>query len=152
MTNRAADELTAMTRQEIIGARLQRFTAPGSMGVVTDTTYRQCFWPALDRPTALFAEGSSGIQVQGPPTPRNVIFPAGTVFLDYGGAPTKGDCHFLAVKGRDGRYVAELTPKETDDLQRKVVTETTLRDAKEFVHQSGDGRVWDRQTAAEDTR
>lgn len=67
----------------IIGARLQRFATAGALGVVTDTRYVHCFWPHLDRPVALFAAGSSGIEVMGPPTPRNVVFPADTVFLEY---------------------------------------------------------------------
>ena len=65
----------------LIAARLQKFSAPQSMGVVTDTRYVRCFWPALDRPTRLFAPGSSGIEVIG--SSRNVVFPAGTVHLDY---------------------------------------------------------------------
>lgn len=65
----------------IIGTNLTTFTKPGSMGVVNDTRYVRCYWPSLDNPVALFAEGSSGIEVQGPPTPRNVVFPEGTVFL-----------------------------------------------------------------------
>ena len=66
-----------------IAARFQRFDRPGSMGVVNDVRYIRCFWPRLDQPTALFADGSSGIVVQGPPTPRNVVFPADTVFATY---------------------------------------------------------------------
>ncbi len=66
--------------REVVAARLQRFAAPGSMGVVTDTRFVRCFWPKLDRPTPIFAEGSSGIRVVGNPTPRNVVFPKDTVF------------------------------------------------------------------------
>lgn len=125
---------------EIVGARLQRFNTTGSLGVVTDTIYRQCFWPALDRPTALFAEGSSGIQVQGPPTPRNVIFPVDTVFLDRqpadGGAPqpTRGDCHFLVQREGKERYVAELDAEEVANLQQGKVTEQELQAVKIFRH------------------
>lgn len=68
--------------QIIVGARLQGFTAPGSAGVVRETRFVNCYWPPLDRPTRIFAEGSGGIEVMGR-TPRNVWFPDDTVFLDY---------------------------------------------------------------------
>lgn len=67
--------------REVIHQRLQTFNQPGSMGIVTDTRYTRCFWPSLAKPTALFADGSRGIEVLG--SARNVIFPPGTVFLDY---------------------------------------------------------------------
>ena len=66
----------------IIGARLQGFTAPGSAGVVRNMRFINCYWPKLDRPTRIFAEGSGGLEVMGS-TPRNVWFPDDTVFLDY---------------------------------------------------------------------
>lgn len=56
-------------------------TAPGVFGVVKDVRFVRCYWPSLDAPVALFADGSGGIEVQGPPTPRNVVFPPDTVFL-----------------------------------------------------------------------
>jgi hypothetical protein len=62
-------------------ARFVDRKTPGSMGVVKDTRFVNCLWPVLDEPTALFAEGSAGLEVQGPPTPRNVIWPAGTKAL-----------------------------------------------------------------------
>ena len=65
-----------------IGIRLQGFTAPGSAGVVTDTLFVNCYWPKLDRPTRIFAAGSSGIKVMGT-TPRNVWFPDDVEFLTY---------------------------------------------------------------------
>lgn len=68
--------------QTIIGARLQGFAAPGSMGVVKDMTFVNCYWPKLDRPTRIFAAGSSGIKVMGT-TPRNVWFPDDVEFLTY---------------------------------------------------------------------
>src|SRR3990167_6991626 len=70
----------ASLMQMLIAQRFQKFDRPSSMDVVTDTRYIRCFWPKLDAPTALFALGSSGIEVIGPPTPRNVLFPADTVF------------------------------------------------------------------------
>lgn len=64
----------------LIGKRLYDWDGPGKAGVVTDTHFIRCFWPHLTEPTRIFAEGSSGLIVQGPPTPRNVIFPDDTVF------------------------------------------------------------------------
>lgn len=68
--------------QTIIGARLQGYAAPGAMGVVKDMTFINCYWPKLDRPTRIFAAGSSGIKVMGT-TPRNVWFPDDIEFLTY---------------------------------------------------------------------
>ena len=65
-----------------IGIRLQGFSAPGSMGVVQDTLFVNCFWPKLDRPIRIFAEGSIGVHVMGT-TPRNVWFPDDVVFEPY---------------------------------------------------------------------
>lgn len=59
--------------------RLQAYIEPGSMGVVTDARFIHCYWPKLDRPTRIFAAGSSGIRVLGR-TPRNVWFPDDVVF------------------------------------------------------------------------
>jgi hypothetical protein len=64
----------------LIGQRLYDWDGPGSAGIVTDTHFIRCYWPRLTEPTKIFAEGSSGILVQGPPTPRNVVFPEDTVF------------------------------------------------------------------------
>lgn len=65
-----------------IGIRLQGFVAPDSAGVVTDTLFVNCYWPKLDRPTRIFAAGSSLIKVMGT-TPRNVWFPDDVDFLPY---------------------------------------------------------------------
>ena len=65
-----------------IGIRMQGFTQPGSAGVVTDTLFVNCYWPKLDRPTRIFADGSSGIKVMGT-TPRNVWFPDDVEFMTY---------------------------------------------------------------------
>lgn len=53
----------------------------GPLGVVTDTRFIRCYWPELNKPTRLFAEGSKGIEVLG--SARNVWFPDDTVWLDY---------------------------------------------------------------------
>lgn len=66
---------------------------PGSMGVCKDTFYDMCLWPRPDLPTKLFAEGSSGLYVNGPPTPRNILFPDDTIFVGN----TCGDC-FYSIK------------------------------------------------------
>lgn len=66
---------------QITAFRRIKVTAPESMGVVKDMLYAHCFWPEIDQPTKLFAEGSSGIQVMGSPTPRNVVFPPDTIFV-----------------------------------------------------------------------
>jgi hypothetical protein len=67
---------------DIAYRRLQAHDQPGSMGVVTNARYINCYWPALYEPAVLFAPGSSGISVLGR-TPRNVLFPAGTVFQNW---------------------------------------------------------------------
>lgn len=103
---------------------LHLFTTAGSLGVVKDKTYTNCVWPFLEQPTALFATGSSGIKVQGPPTPRNVIFPAGTVALGN----TRLDVLFL----RNGEMVSEVTAAEADNLVKGRVTRKALEDAKTF--------------------
>lgn len=66
---------------EVIGQSFREFNTPGSMGVVRNVRYIRCFWPVLDDPVALFASGSNHIEVQGPPTPRNVVFPPDTIAL-----------------------------------------------------------------------
>jgi hypothetical protein len=93
----------------IEGRNLFEFTERESMGEVHDVRFVRCYWPRLDRPVPLFSDKSSGIEVQGPPTPRNVIFPPDTVFLPLvvndaklGDAPrwretqipTRPDCYF----------------------------------------------------------
>lgn len=60
--------------------RMQKFATTGSAGVVKDTIFARCFWAPLEKPVAIFAPGSSGIQVLG--HVRNVVFPDDTVFLD----------------------------------------------------------------------
>jgi len=121
----------------IVGARLQQFTAPGSMGVVTDTRYVGCYWPRLDEPVALFAAGSSGIEVQGPPTPRNVIFPSGTVFLPVRvndasvgepprwrdtTIPTRSDCFFRRTREMQD-VVEEQSTKRTIEVEPGLTRE-----------------------------
>lgn len=83
VSSKSYTDLRILTMKNIIGARFQSFVKPASMGVVNDTYYRRCYWPSLDRPTPLFADGSKGIIVEGPPTPRNVVFPPDTVFAEY---------------------------------------------------------------------
>lgn len=94
--------------QILRNVRLREFSTKGSLGVVTDVAFFQCYWPKLDQPTALFADGSSGIIVEGPPTPRNVIFPPGTLFMPG----TRTDCHML----RQGEFVSVLTQQEAESI------------------------------------
>lgn len=112
--------------KDIIGARLQAFTAPGSLGIVKDTKYTRCFWPKLDQPTELFAKGSSGLVIEGPPTPRNVIFPPDTFFADN----TRSDCHFL----REKDYVSILTKQQADDVASGKADPSALKASAVFVH------------------
>ena len=83
-------DVFAKDKTVITAARLQKFTEPGSMGVVKDTAYIRCFWPSSELPFEPFAPGSSGIVVEGSPTPRNIIFPPNTVFSSN----TRQDCFF----------------------------------------------------------
>lgn len=98
------------------------FSLPGRLGVVRDTRFVRCYWPALDAPCALFADGSGGIEVQGPPTPRNIVFPPGTRFLPVvvndaklgekprwrvTEIPTKGDSFFIRT-----RRIADVVEEE----------------------------------------
>jgi hypothetical protein len=102
------------------GRNYHHCTAPGSMSLCIHMHFLRCYWPALDEPTDLFAEGSRGLVVQGPPTPRNVVFPPDTVFLPVvvndaalgepprwrvTDVPTKSDCYFL----RDEELAEEMT-------------------------------------------
>ena len=77
----------------IQGKRLYSWKTDGSAGVVTDTLYRRCFWPPTEVPIAPFAAGSARIRVEGPPTPRNIIFPDDTQFING----TRGDCFFTST-------------------------------------------------------
>ena len=87
----------------IIGGDFRAFSTPGSMGVVTDTRYIFCYWPALEKPVSLFADGSSGIHVLG--SSRNIVFPAGTVFETY---------------YPDALYPAELAVKALGRLKKLI--------------------------------
>ena len=123
---------------DVVRARLQKFSAPGSLGIVQNTRYLHCFWPSLDKPTALFATGSSGIQVMGPPTPRNVIFPDDTVFLDRpdpaGGTSkfaTRADCTF--VRDPNTKNITDLNTVDLASLgpiDAFGITELTMAQAK----------------------
>jgi len=84
LTDEQRAALLADGKVIVQGARI----AETAIGVVTNRAYIGCYWPRLNEPTALLAEGSSGLVVCGPPTPRNVVFPADTVFLNG----TRGEC------------------------------------------------------------
>src|SRR5262245_5473125 len=87
----------------------------------------RALWPQFDRPTKLFTDDSCGLEIQGPPTPRNIIFPPDTVFLPvivnraaYGeparwevtDIPTKPDCFVM----REGEALTDLTPEQAQRL------------------------------------
>ena len=124
------------------------FHQAGRVGVVKNVRFVRCFWPSLDRPVALFANGSGGIEVMGPPTPRNVVFPPDTVFLpqeaDDGpvGNPgnrqmrgrkwrttdimTKSDCYFLREK-RMQEVVENVEVQEEHEIEGKRMLVKVLR-------------------------
>jgi hypothetical protein len=106
----------------ITGRRFQNYTEPESMGVVTNTTYVRCFWPVSTLPVELFAPGSSGIIVIGPPTPRNILFPDDTQF----GSLTRGDCFF------DGADDPEHNGKKLDPAIPENRVEINKQDAKKI--------------------
>jgi hypothetical protein len=110
---------------EVVGKRLQAFNTPGSLGVVKDTRYIRCFWPLNDLPFNPFAEGSEGIEVQGPPTPRNILFPPGTRFLNG----TRGDCLFEVTRPTEA-VIRSVEVKETVSVRGKDV-EATFREPQE---------------------
>ena len=90
----------------ILGRRLYDFAATGSMGVVNDVQFIRCFWPRLAEPTRIFAPGSSGLIVQGPPTPRNVVFPDDTVFPDVSTDAENIAIDVFKAAGRGRGYVS----------------------------------------------
>lgn len=105
-------------------------------GVVTNTRFVRCFWPQFDLPTKLFAEGSSGLVVIGPPTPRNIVFPADTEFLvHYPDAHYPAELAVMAGRSAGARFI-NLTDEEGDlwwDSYLRAVgnlspTATTMQD------------------------
>lgn len=74
---------------EFVGKRFQHIN---NLGLVYNTKYTRCFWPFFTEPVEFFSSESSGIIVEGPPTPRNVVFPTDTVFVQ-----TREDCFFVGV-------------------------------------------------------
>jgi hypothetical protein len=129
----------------VTGVNLRHITERGGLGVVNDTRYVRCYWPVFDQPTELFAAGSSGIEVQGPPSPRNIVFPIGTVFLPVvvNDAPlnepprwretdvmTKADCFFLRgveVQQVDEKEVATKSVEVEPGITVEVSYEKPVR-------------------------
>lgn len=106
---------TAAAADNLVGCRLLKNDQPGSMGVVVDRTYYFCNWPRPLEPTAIFAEGSSGIKVVGGTTPRNIVFPPDTELLPYyPDAKYPAEVAWQKVYGGD-RRVQDLEGKEADD-------------------------------------
>jgi len=86
--------------------------APGCWGVQNDMLFLFCYWPKLDRPTKLFADGSTGIKVMGR-TPRNVWFPDDVEFLDYyPDALYPAEQAVFAAFPYRGRALINLSPAE----------------------------------------
>lgn len=117
-------------RVTITGKRFQNFTEPESMGVVTDTTYVRCFWPVSAEPLEIFAPGSSGIIVEGPPTPRNILFPDDTVFVNG----TRPDCFFEGKDdpGHPGKKLDPAIPENRVEIT-KAKAKTIKKEKKEKV-------------------
>ena len=106
----------------IIGKRLYEFSEAGSMGIVTDTTYINCYWPRLTDYTAIFADGSSNIKIMGFTAPRYVTFPENTEFVDYSPDALNATISKSTLEGRvcpikfEAIYaeeVAKLLPTDT---------------------------------------
>lgn len=123
-----------MAKTNRIGERLYEFDKAGALGVVTDTLFKNCFWPRSASPFNPFAQGSSGIEVEGPPTPRNIIFPDDTRFLNG----TRGDCFFQeTVVVKDVTRAVVLTKiKPVDGVDREITYKkdvTVQEPVKEIV-------------------
>lgn len=127
---------------DVVGAKLQRFNTPGSLGVVKDTRFLGCFWPVMDAPFSPFAEGSEGIHVDGPPTPRNIIFPPGTTFGPRAGTPkyfrvthenqdvTKMVPVRETITVRGQQVEAEFKEQRTVNERVRIVTEISEQEAR----------------------
>lgn len=129
----------------IESAKLQGFSTTGSMGQVIGSKYKNCHWPPrLEAPVALFAAGSKRLVIEGPPTPRNVVFPPDTVFIGI----TKAECFFVRHEEGGIRYVASITSElaalftsgaktlqEVKELSTFVTIESSLDDPNLRVFQ-----------------
>lgn len=115
---------------DVVGARLQAFNTPGSLGVVTNTRYLGCKWPFVDAPFSPFADGSSGIYVDGPPTPRNIIFPPDTVFGPRAGQPA----YFTATY--EDQTVSSMVEKTEDINVRGKPVRATFREAEDVTERA----------------
>lgn len=126
-----------MTRL-VFKMNLFEFNTTGALKVQQDVLFQMCYWPQLDIPTDLFLLGSFGIQVQGPPTPRNVIFPPDTVFLPVlvndsslvikaslrvTDVPTKKDCFYI----KDLDTIADVVPSDARDFTSGKISLVQLR-------------------------
>jgi hypothetical protein len=112
----------------VLGENFTEYTEPESMGLVNDVRYVKCYWPRFDSPTVLFADGSSGIEVCGPPTPRNIVFPPDTVFgpivvddARVGESPRLRESYILTRA--DCFYSSEVRTQDVVEMQQatKVV-------------------------------
>jgi hypothetical protein len=115
------------------------FNITGRLGKVIDVRFVRCYWPVLDKPVNLFATGSRGIEVMGPPTPRNIVFPPDTVFL-----PQEADDGPLLIDGqrtgvprvrRQWRTTDIMTKSDCFFLREKGTKEVTVMDEVHEEHQ-----------------
>ena len=96
----------------LLGQRFYHWDGAGKAGVVTDTTFIRCFWLHFDGPVAIFADGSNGLIVEGPPTPRNIIFPEDTIFSQRN-PDASNAARAAAIKASNGqrRVLVNATPE-----------------------------------------
>lgn len=120
----------------VVARRLQDFTDTGSLGVVNDIRFVNCFWPRLSKPTELFAKGSSGLEVLG--SSRNVVWPSDTVFLAfYPDALYPAELAVLAAsKGRRG--LVNLSDEESAIWQAAYDKAVATFPPTHAIHQTRD--------------
>ena len=111
----------------ITGKRFYNWKKAGDAGVVKDTLYRRCFFPVPEESFSPFAAGSVRIRVEGPPTPRNIIFPDDTQFING----TRGDCFFTSTTTIKGVAETQIFTT-TATINGKI---TTVTYSKEVVVQ-----------------
>lgn len=125
-----------MYAQRFIEADLRAFATPGSMGVVTGIEFIRCFWPVSSVPFSPFAPGSSGLVVQGPPTPRNIVFPEDTIFAEG----TRYDCVFVVAPTCVCRAEPIALKPGQEDVRRCALCCTEIDVAWARVIASEEGR------------
>lgn len=139
----------------LFAVNLYKFDKPESLGIVRDTHFVRCYWPRLDMPTPLFADGSSGLMVSGPPIPRNIIFPPGTIFGPFlvndakltetprwrqTSVPTRADCYY-SREIKKGVVIELVEVTRTLEVKKGVFAEAKFMEEQvvnkdiEIVHE-----------------